>query len=656
MKILQKICFVFMSAILFFGTYGWFTNEQTINFENNSVLHNSSYSWFDFNEQIDIEVDKTMVVNKLTELARQYKVQLIKTVYTEKGIDKYLFGNFKNTKEFLYSKESADFLNNETIFSTNPQDQEKQMYYVDKSKEYRVLPFESLKNSGYLKNSISVTGESQNDIDAFYNSVLADYPNNTLSLNTSQDIMQEDRSFYQVYLSEIIILGALYLVCMCFSISKQLKKVTVLRINGHSYSSIVRKLFFKDFCISIGLSGLLFIILFLYFFKEINVFSVGVIIRLFEIILIQSIICLVIFILLCIMLGIHFKYQSLKNRNLNKECTSLSFVLKIIIIFLIMPQIVSGLKDIQGINEYYTYSNKILEKLDGYSICTYKEGYGTLSIEEEQEMKEDYEYLNDRGLVFFSRSYIGDAEDRIYDNVQMNANALELFLDKTGNKQSSVYYYNENKSIDTIVKDTGFKNGGKVEQELIDIQYLFSPYKREEMPIEIDKSAVIFVLSDEDNKNVNFIGGTHFIKGEAEEVEKQLAILGYNEKVHVKGLNEVVSEMRQAMIFDNLTTIFKLCIYLVVSFVISILTLLFYHYSYIRKNTILSILGYSFFEKYKIIIFELLMTYILMGILAYMLSSSSLMMFVLGYIGLEILILSIYCIYFSKNKKYRGYI
>lgn len=221
--------FNFLDSCPLFSTYGWYTEIQKLELLNNQALNKEFVYWLTLSETVD---EKR--INDLIELSDKYEVDLIKEVITDKENNYFLYGDFTNIQDFLYNQSLPDFHDITKFVSYSSTDGS--MYVLDKEKNYNVYSINYLSELGSLRGRINLSSNDEMNIyqfeEEFKSKFLSDFISN---YKIESEVSDQSIHFFDFYMNEMIVLSSLIFIISCFIVSKEVEKISILRLQGFSF-------------------------------------------------------------------------------------------------------------------------------------------------------------------------------------------------------------------------------------------------------------------------------------------------------------------------------------------------------------------------------------------------------------------------------------
>ena len=292
------------------------------------------------------EFSRAEIVDLLIEGARKYKVDL-KTAYYSNGVfNAYVLLNDQESifnKVPLIKKSEFDFMtpNQDVYISTDKSDPNSAGYF------YTVFPtgvslaqYHSFHELAYGDAQLfGWYNASSNDIEqakAFTQYLEEKLPNNVqVGKGSSYSETKDVKTRNEI----LLIAFVLFLLLLLLEVSKNMKEISLRKSFGEGVVRIIFDLF-KPFFITTIISALLtFIISYWVLIRTFNRYTVEYIIQLgFYFIVVVVLTSILLFILGLVVFMIS-PISIIKNRNINQTISNFNFVLKIIFIIFLFPQI-----------------------------------------------------------------------------------------------------------------------------------------------------------------------------------------------------------------------------------------------------------------------------------------------------------------------------
>lgn len=305
-------------------------------FESNRIVmiitYSPDYEREDIIETIEVNVQK-------------YQVNL-KTAFFSNGINTtYLLLSdqkqvFKNVP--LISDKPYDFSNpdNDQYFSNDIHDTKSSgylysVYPLSTSKiEYRTF-YDIVHKQGQLYGWYSVQAPDRSVALSFAEEIKARFPNSVVITQPSFDNEPNEKLRNEI----LIISFMLLLLLLLIEVSKNMKEISIRKSMGENFISISKDLF-SPFLMTTILSAILaFILSYIVLIKTLNQYTVDYMFMLAsQFLIIIGLTCLL-FILLGGIIFMISPISIIKNKNINKQLFEFNFILKIVFVILLFPQL-----------------------------------------------------------------------------------------------------------------------------------------------------------------------------------------------------------------------------------------------------------------------------------------------------------------------------
>ena len=293
------------------------------------------------------EFSRTEIVDLLVEGARKYKVDL-KTAYYSNGVfNAYLFLNDQASifnKVPLIKKSAYDFTtpDQDVYFSTDKSDSDSAGYL------YTVFPigislvqYHSFHDLAYEDAQIfGWYNASSNDIEqakAFTHYLEGKLPNNVQVSSNGPPQIEVDENKNQ---NEILLIAfVLFLLLLLLEVSKNMKEISLRKSFGESVIQIIFDLFSPFFLTTLISAVLTFTVSYCLLIRTFNTYTIEYIIQLgFHFVLVVGLTAVLLFVLGFVVFMIS-PVSIIRNRNINQSISNFNFVLKIVFIVFLFPQI-----------------------------------------------------------------------------------------------------------------------------------------------------------------------------------------------------------------------------------------------------------------------------------------------------------------------------
>ena len=315
------------------------------------------------------EYSRTEIVNLLIDGAREYKVD-IKTAYFSNGVfNAYLLLNDQASifrKVPLISKGEYDFStpDQDVYFSTDKSDSASAGYL------YTVFPI-GVSLAQYHSFHDLVYGDAQlfgwynassNDIEqakAFTQYLEEKMPNNIQVGNGSVSETSNVASRNEI----LVIAFVLFLLLLLLEVSKNLKEISLRKSLGEGVVRIIFELFKPFFLTTIFSALLTFVVSYWVLIQTFNLYTIEYMVQLgFYFILVVGLTAILLFILGLVVFMIS-PVSIIKNRNINQSISNFNFILKIVFIVFLFPQILgyarSAINQSTSLVDFLIYKNDI---------------------------------------------------------------------------------------------------------------------------------------------------------------------------------------------------------------------------------------------------------------------------------------------------------
>lgn len=315
------------------------------------------------------EFSRNEVVKLLIEGVKKYHVNL-KTAYSSNGVQNAYLLLSDQEKVFssisLVAKKAYDFStpDQDVYFSTDRSDPDSAGYlYTVFSQGTSLVQYHSFHDivdgNAQLYGWYNVMSEDLNQSKAFIEYLQENMPKNVQVLGMSYNEPKNESSRNEI----ILISFVLYLLLMFLEVSKNMKEISLRKSLGESFIHIVYDLFNPFFITSFVGSFAFFILSYLLLIRTFNSYTLEYIGQLGSYFLFVS--CMTIFLLLILGSVIYMisPVNIIKNRNLNQAIYNFNYILKIVFIVFLFPQIlvysINASKNSLYLADYLSFQNVI---------------------------------------------------------------------------------------------------------------------------------------------------------------------------------------------------------------------------------------------------------------------------------------------------------
>jgi hypothetical protein len=314
-------------------------------------------------------LSRTEVVELLVEGVKKYHVNL-KTAYFSNGVqtnylllseqekvfknlsliakDHYDFSN--SSQDFYFTTDKSDTFSNGYLYTVFPSDTNLVQYHSF---------YDIASGDAQLFGWYNISSEDLNKSKEFATYLKEMMPN---SVNVME--MSYDESSKSVSRNEIILISfVLFLLLILLEVSKNMKEISLRKSMGENFLQIEFSLF-KSYISTTIMSCFAFFVL--SYFILIRTFNPFVLTYIYQLVFYFLLITCMTFVLVGILGGVIFLISPItiiKNRNINQAIFNFNFVLKIVFIVFLFPQILSYAQNANRyasiLIDYYTFQETI---------------------------------------------------------------------------------------------------------------------------------------------------------------------------------------------------------------------------------------------------------------------------------------------------------
>lgn len=285
------------------------------------------------------------IIEALVENVQKYKVNL-KTTLTSNGINTtYLLLSdqeqvFKNiplitNKSYDFTNPNADYYFSNDIHDENSSGYLYTVYPTSTSKvEYRSF-YDIVHNNGQLYGWYKVQSSNREDAILFAEEIKAQFPDSSGYSVPSWDYERDDKPRSDI----LIISFTLLLMLLLIEVSKNMKEISIRKSLGENFISISKDLFSPFLKTTIISATLAFVLSYIVLIKTVNQYTIEYMFQLGMYFLwVVGLTCLL-FVLLGGIIFMISPISIIKNRTINKQLFKFNFILKIVFVILLFPQL-----------------------------------------------------------------------------------------------------------------------------------------------------------------------------------------------------------------------------------------------------------------------------------------------------------------------------
>lgn len=539
----------------------------------------------------------------------------------------------------LVTKEKINFITDTDSFYTNDRSSKegKYFYLLNPDMKVEIRPFKQFVDKNLIATEYDIYYKDTKTRDAVkallqknYGSYIQGYYEPVQEL---LDVNNEFKGFIRQFL---ILSFIITMVLLLFMLSSELKKISIMKLNGYSSTRLALDLFFSYFAFLMLLSFLLFTILFFLTAGSVNVRTVPFIKYLataltLEIPMLLAVLALNLFILKGLSVP-----RLIKNSNFNLPLLNANYIIKIIFLIIFLPQIFqysSQVKDsfriLQQLKSYkgmdkITYIGGLQQgyQFDGYDIANIlmKKDYDNPMFKKYQET---YDYYNKKGAIYCDEAGLNIDLKTVLSVLKVNMNYIKLHpvYNKNGEKIS---LENQGKKIYILVpedylkkydlKKESFYTEGN-ETEIIAISSSSESYNyafvRSSSGAPVTQGILQVYTDDAFRADKSIFQGLYFKNITAKELNDSLEAAGYKDKVVINNLGEDQQRNIERLIKNSK----KYLLFLILTVLIVTAISVEYAYLYFKANSkrilIKKLNGYSFGCLYSSLILQGLLSYMI---------------------------------------------
>lgn len=424
MKKILAIFFLITNLFLFMNIYGLFC-EKDVSDVYSIFGYNQNQNYIDVAFKSDLNNEsKEDFYSFLEQLVKDYDIDIIYGAHDDNlnNHEFYILTKKDLSKTFnLVTKNKLNFLTDTNNFYTNDKSSKDGNYFylLNPNMKVEIRPLKQYIDKNLLATEYTIYYKDTETLEAVkarlsesYGDYIEDY------YEMGQDLLKVDYEFNKFIKQFLIISFIITTVLLLFMLSSELKKISIMKLNGYSSTKVALNLFFSYFSLLILLSFLLFIILFLLTAGSVNIRTIPFIKHLSKALILEIPMLLAVLALnLFILKGLSVP-KLIKNSNFNLPLLNANYVLKIFFLIIFLPQIFQYSAEVKDsfkvLQEIKSYKNVdkfiyIYNFIEGYRF----NGYDIVNILMNKDYddpmfikyQETYDYFNKKGAIYCDESY-----------------------------------------------------------------------------------------------------------------------------------------------------------------------------------------------------------------------------------------------------------
>ncbi|KAF0223407.1 MAG: hypothetical protein FD179_1741, partial [Erysipelotrichaceae bacterium] len=285
------------------------------------------------------------IIEALIENVQKYKVNLkttlvvngINTTYLLLSDQEQVFENIPliPKKPYDFSSPDKDFYFSNDIHDSNSSGYLYTVYPTSTSKvEYRSF-YDIVHNQGQLYGWYNVQSPNRADAIRFAEEIKAQFPESSGFSVPTLNYKRDDKPRSDI----LIISFTLLLMLLLIEVSKNMKEISIRKSMGENFISISKDLFSPFLMTTLVSAILAFILSYIVLIKTVNQYTIEYMLQLAMLFLWVIGLTSLLFVLLGGIIFMISPISIIKNRNINKQLFKFNFIMKIVFVILLFPQL-----------------------------------------------------------------------------------------------------------------------------------------------------------------------------------------------------------------------------------------------------------------------------------------------------------------------------